>query len=116
MAMDEVEHNLKLIRPGAKFSEIQHNAWPVPEEFQDNAYPCIVHGVGMCDEYPHLNPAYRGPLPYDDVVQAGMVLCVESYMGAAGERDGVKLEQQGLVTEDGFELITLYPYDEALGG
>ncbi len=116
MAMDEVEHNLKLISPGAKFSEIQHNAWPVPEEFQDNAYPCIVHGVGMCDEYPHLNPTYRGPLPYNDVVQTGMVLCVESYMGAAGERDGVKLEQQGLVTEDGFELITSYPYDEALGG
>jgi Xaa-Pro aminopeptidase len=45
-----------------------------------------------------------------------MVLCVESYMGARGERDGVKLEQQGLVTGEGFELITSYPYDEELGG
>ena len=116
MAMDEVEHNLKLIRPGVKFSEIQQRAYPVPEEFQDNAYPCIVHGVGMCDEYPYLQPAFRGPLPYDETLQPGMVLCVESYMGARGERNGVKLEQQGLVTGEGFELITSYPYDEALAG
>ena len=31
-----------------------------------------------------------------------------------GRREGVKLEQQVLVTEDGFEDITSYPYEEKL--
>jgi Xaa-Pro aminopeptidase len=35
-------------------------------------------------------------------------------MGPIGERDGVKLEQQVLITEDGYELLTTYPYEEAL--
>ena len=43
-----------------------------------------------------------------------MVICVESYIGAVGERDGVKLEQQVHVTEDGFERLSTYPYEAAL--
>ena len=116
LAMREIEHNLELIKPGNKFSYIQDNAFPVPEEFQNNAYPCIVHGVGMCDEYPHINPGFRGQLPYDEALQPGMVLCVESYMGAHGEVHGVKLEQQVAVTETGYDLMTTYPYEEALAG
>ena len=113
-AMAEVEHNLKLIKPGISFSELQQQAYAVPQEFRHNAYPCIVHGVGMCDEYPHINPLYRGPLPYDEKLQMAMVLCVESYMGAVGERDGVKLEQQVIVTEDGYELMTESAFEEDL--
>jgi Xaa-Pro aminopeptidase len=41
-----------------------------------------------------------------------MVICVESYMGAVGERDGVKLEQQILVTDSGYELLTTYPFED----
>jgi len=114
LTMDEIAFNLKLIKPGVTFSELQENSFPVPEEFHKNAYPCIVHGVGMCDEYPHIHPKFRGPLPYDEPLQTGMVVCVESYMGAVGERDGVKLEQQVLVTDEGYELLSLFPYEEDL--
>lgn len=114
LAYREIEHNLKLIKPGVKFSELQKNAFTVPEEFQSNAYPCIVHGVGMCDEYPNISPIFRGALPYEDAIQSGMVLCVESYMGAKDETIGVKLEQQILVTESGYEILTNYPFDEQL--
>ena len=114
LAMAEIEHNLKLVKPGIKFSEIQQQAYPVPEEFHKNAYPCILHGVGMCDEYPHIDPMFRGELPYDESLQAGMVVCIESYMGAVGDRDGVKLEQQVIVTDDGYELMTEYPFEEGL--
>lgn len=114
LALAEIEHNLKLIKPGMKFSEIHEQAFPVPEEFHRNAYPCIVHGVGMCDEYPHIHASFRGPLPFDDTLRSGMVICVESYMGAEGETDGVKLEQQVAVTTDGYELITTYPFEEDL--
>lgn len=113
-ALEEVEHNMALVRPGIKFSELQARAYAVPEEFQHNAYPCIIHGIGMCDEYPHIHPVFRGPLPYDEALQPGMVLCVESYMGAVGETNGVKLEQQVIVTESGYELMTQYPFEDCL--
>ena len=114
MAVDEVEHNLKLVYPGMTLKEMQQRAYPVAEECQENASVCIMHAVGMCDEYPMVKPLFREENPYDCTLEAGMVVCVESYMGPSGEHDGVKLEQQVLITEDGYELLTTYPYEEAL--
>lgn len=114
MAYDEIQHNLQLIKPDVTFREIQDASYPIPEECQENAYPCIIHGVGMCDEYPRINPAHRGPNPYNGTLKAGMVVTIESYMGPKGERDGVKLEEQVLVTEDGFEMLSTYPMEVTL--
>ena len=114
MAVDEIEHNLKLIYPGMTLLEMQRRAYSVPEECRQNAYPCIMHAVGMCDEYPQAKHLFREENPYDCTLEAGMVVCVESYMGPQGERDGVKLEQQVLVTETGYELLTTYPFEETL--
>ena len=114
MAVDEIEHNLQLVRPGMTLLEMQRQAYPVPEECQKNAYPCIMHAVGMCDEYPQARPLFRAVNPYDCSLQAGMVVCIESYMGPEGERDGVKLEQQVLITETGYELLTTFPYEASL--
>ena len=112
LAMDEIEHNLKLVRPGITLPEFQCRSYDVPEEFHENAYPCIIHAVGMSDEYPQVKPKFRGPATYDTTLEAGMVICVESYMGAVGERDGVKLEQQVLLTDSGYELLTTYPFED----
>ena len=68
----------------------------------------------MCDEYPKIIPYHNGLNPYDGVVEPGMVLTVESYMGAVGGRNGVKLEEQVLITGDGYELLSNYPFEEAL--
>ena len=114
MAVDEIEHNLQLVRPGMTLLEMQRQAYPVPEECQKNAYPCIMHAVGMCDEYPQAKPLFRAVNPYDCSLQAGMVVCIESYMGPEGERDGVKLEQQVLITKTGYELLTTFPYEASL--
>ena len=114
LAVEEIEHNLKLIRAGASLSSIQQQAFPIPEEFREQAYVCVIHGVGMCDEYPHLAQGYRQPIEHDNELRAGMVICVESFMGAVGERDGVKLEQQVLVTDDGYDLLTSMPFEEEL--
>jgi len=114
LARDEIQHNLQLVRPGITFHEIQRQSYPIPPECQENAYPCIIHGVGMCDEYPKIIPAHRGPNHYDGKLEPGMVVTVESYMGPKGERDGVKLEEQVLVTEDGHEMLTSFPLEAAL--
>ncbi|MHB0791042.1 M24 family metallopeptidase [Bradyrhizobium sp. 5.13L] len=114
LAMREIEHNLALVRPGITFREFQQKALILPEEYRANAYTCLLHGVGMADEYPRINPIYGRPSPYDGTLEAGMVVCVESYVGAVGERDGVKLEHQVLVVEDGYEILSTYPFEERL--
>ena len=40
-----------------------------------------------------------------------MVFCVESYMGEVSGKEGMKLEQQILVTDDNPELLSTYPLD-----
>ena len=40
-----------------------------------------------------------------------MVLCVESYIGSEGGSEGVKLEEQILITEDGNEQLSTYPIE-----
>jgi Xaa-Pro aminopeptidase len=45
-----------------------------------------------------------------------MVVSVESYVGEVGAADGVKLEEEVLITETGIEKISRYPFDEALLG
>ncbi len=114
LSVNEIEHNLNLIKAGASYSSIQQNAFQTPMEFRKQAYPCVIHGVGMCDEYPHLHQGYREPIEFDNHLQQGMVICVESYIGAVGEPNGVKLEQQVLVTEEGYELLSTMPYETAL--
>jgi Xaa-Pro aminopeptidase len=114
LAYEELQTNMKLIRPHISLSELQKAAWPVPDEFREQAYPCVIHGVGMCDEFPQVKPSFRGPVAYDAVLEPGTVICVESYIGAVGERDGVKLEEQLLVTPDGYELLSTYPFEERL--
>ncbi|MGE4660093.1 MAG: M24 family metallopeptidase, partial [Arenicellales bacterium] len=114
LAWEEISHNLSLIRPGISLSEFQKRAYVPAEEFHQNAYPCVIHGVGMSDEYPQVKPAFRGDNPYDGVIEKDMVICVESYMGATGERDGVKLEQQILVTEGGYDLLSTFPLEAEL--
>ncbi len=114
LAVEEVESNAALLRPGITLGEVRDRAWPVPEEYRENAYTCVIHGVGMCDEYPQVKPAFRHNTVYDGTIEAGMVICVESYIGAVGEADGVKLEQQVLVTADGAEPLSTFPWEESL--
>ena len=87
-----------------------------PEEYHAHRYTCIMHGVGRCATRLRvlLFPNDRRSEQYDYVVREGMVVCIESFVGAVGERDGVKLEQQVLVTKGGYELLSTCPLEEAL--
>ena len=51
---------------------------------------------------------------YDGVYQPGMTVCLESYIGEVGGDEGVKPERQGLITGTGIELLSTFPYEEAL--
>lgn len=43
-----------------------------------------------------------------------MVICVGSYIGEGDGIQGVKLEQQVLLTETGVEILSTFPFEEAL--
>mgnify|MGYP006276019593 FL=1 len=114
-AHEQVAHNLSILKPGLSFRDYAARAWDIPERYLANRYYLSAHGCGMTGEYPYLY--HRADFPeagYDGVIEPGMVLCVESYIGEEGGREGVKLEQQLLVTGTGTELLSRFPFEEAL--
>ncbi|MGU9957716.1 MAG: M24 family metallopeptidase [Arenicellales bacterium WSBS_2016_MAG_OTU3] len=112
ISVEQIEHNKSILKPGATFEEVSKNAWQLPNEFASNRYGSLIHGVGLADEYPSLKHredyAEKG---YNGVLEPGMTLCVESYIGAEDGREGVKLEEQVLLTENGMEQLSTYPLE-----
>jgi Xaa-Pro aminopeptidase len=110
-----VHHNIELARAGVSFGEFSERAWKQPENCVANRYQLVAHGIGMCDEYPAL--FYRQDWPekgYDGVIEENMTLCIESYIGPDDLTEGVKLEQQVLVTASGPKLLSMFPFEEEL--
>ena len=117
IAMEQIEHNLSIIKPGMTFREIAEKAWKIPDEFTENRYFVLAHGVGMTGEYPYiLHPQDFDDAGYDGVLQPMTTLCLESYIGGKQDIEGVKLEQQILVTETGCEVLSNFPFEESLAG
>jgi Xaa-Pro aminopeptidase len=115
MAWEQVQHNIAALKPGMTYRELAERAWKIPERFYDRRYPSIIHGVGMHGETPLV--AHWGnfdKFSTDDVLEPGLTVSVESYIGEVGGTDGVKLEEEVLITEEGAELISRYPCDEQL--
>ncbi|KAL4789405.1 Creatinase/aminopeptidase [Aspergillus venezuelensis] len=114
-AYEQVTHNMSILRPGLTFREYADLAWDIPDKYYANRYYLSAHGCGMTGEYPYLY--HRGDFPdagYDGVIETGMVICVESYIGEEGGSQGVKLEQQVLITEEGIEVLSNFPFEESL--
>jgi len=115
LAYEQVHHNIDLIRPGLTFRELSEKSWRGPAEFEENRYVCMVHGVGLVDEYPDIaHPLDWDTHGYDGVIEENMVLCVESYIGQTGDSEGVKLEEQVVVTADGVQNLSTFPFEEEL--
>ena len=116
-AREQIAYNLELVRPGLGFQEFSKRAFALPERYAANRYSTIAHGVGLCDEYPAIYyPKDAAESGYDGVLEAGMAICVESYIGEPGGAEGVKLEEQLLVTETGCEVLSRYPFEDAVFG
>ena len=115
LAYEQVHHNMSIIGPGVTFREYSERAWDIPERFHPHRYYLSAHGCGMTGEYPYLyHHADFADAGYDGVIEPGMTLCVESFIGAPDGKEGVKLEQQILVTETGTELLSEFPFEARL--
>ncbi len=115
VAYDHIQYNMNILKPGLTLEEITRLGLRLPEEFRAQRYGVMMHGVGLCDEYPCVRyPEDLEAHGYHAVLQPGMTICVEAYIGAVGGKEGVKLEDQVLITEDGVENLTRYPFEQAL--
>ncbi len=111
MAFDQLRHNASLLAPGRPFEDFAANCWTVPDRLAPFGYYCVAHGLGLSGEYPYVpvhDPTVAYPL--DGRFEAGMVICVESYIGDPHVGRGVKLEDQYLITEGGAELMSTAPH------
>ncbi|GGD72640.1 M24 family metallopeptidase [Caballeronia grimmiae] len=107
LAYSQVHYNMDLLRPGMTFKEFADRAWTIPDQYIKNRYCCLAHGIGMVDEYPSIaHQADWDSAGYDGRFEAGMTVCVESYIGAEGGTEGVKLEQQVVIGERGCVSLT----------
>jgi len=115
IAQDQILTNIELIKPGLSFKEFGERCWPVPDEYVPNRYMMMIHGAGLVDEFPTV--AYAADYAdwgYDGYFQENMVVCVESYIGAVGGGQGVKLEQQVLITSAGAVPMSSDPMIDVL--
>lgn len=113
LAMRQIEFNIDLLKPGMSFSEFSEKSFVLPDAYIANRYSVVAHGVGLCDEYPAV--VYKQDFEhggYDGLIEPGMTLCIESYVGEAGGSEGIKLEQQMLVTETGCVALSSYPWED----
>jgi Xaa-Pro aminopeptidase len=117
LAEEQVLYNMRLLKPGLGFREFGEICWTMPEEFIPHRYMMMIHGAGMVDEYPSI--AYATDFKdwgYDGVFQENMVVCVESFIGQVGGKEGVKLEQQVLITRSGAVSLSGAKFEGALTG
>jgi Xaa-Pro aminopeptidase len=107
----------EMLRPGAAYEDIARAMPPYPQEYAAQRYPVIIHGIGTDDEPPFIPfPDAPGAVMPQGEFKENMVVSVEFYAGKEGEQDGVKLEDEVLITKDGPVLLSLYPYEEKLLG
>ena len=117
MSWEQIQHNLALIRPGVSYREIAEGAWQIPARFVQQRYTSVMHGVGMHGETPFIAHAMDfATYGREGRLQPGMVVSVESYIGEVGGPEGVKLEEEVLVTETGGLAISRFPYEDELMG
>jgi Xaa-Pro dipeptidase len=114
LAHEQIDTNIDLLRPGASFREIWEKGWKPPEGFADQSAGAMVHGIGLCNEYPQIPARNFDAFGYDGMLLENMTVCVESYVGEKGGSEGVKLEQVVLITAGGPRILTKFPFEPDL--
>ena len=116
-AHEHIMINTEMLAPGVPFRDLVFGGHKLDRKYQKMKYGCKMHGVGLCDEWPHIcypDKFREGSFEYE--TEPGMVLCVEALVAEEGGDFSIKLEDQVLITETGHENLTPYPFDSRLLG
>lgn len=81
------------------------------EKVNETASYAMAHGLGISlHELPWVHAVQ---VEGDEMLlEEGMVLAVETWTGARGGDFGIRLEENVVVTKDGYELLTRWPVDQ----
>jgi len=113
-AYEHIQTNAAMLKPGVSFRELTEHGHRLDEPFRHQRYGVMFHGVGLCDEYPCIRyPEDLDASGYDGTLEVGQCLCVEVYIGEPGGPCGIKLEDQVVITENGYENLTRYPFEQS---
>ena len=109
-ALDQIEHNLHLIKPGLTYQEFNDKSWRIPDKYLPYRYTVALHGVGMADEWPvvFLHPDFHGN--HGGCFEENMVVNVESLIAEPGS-ESIKLETQVLITASGVQRLDTFPWE-----
>ena len=117
-AYEHIHRNTEMFRAGRSFKDIERDNAGLPAKFREQMFSSFAHGVGLGNEWPIIKTSFKVDHPggygggYDGLLESGMTMCIESYVGEVGGSDDVKLEQQILVTDDGPRVLSNFPFEE----
>jgi Xaa-Pro aminopeptidase len=114
VAHDWMQAAIGELRPGLTMREYAERVPVLPEKYRPQRYEVLAHQAGLEDEGPSV--AYpEDPQPNGDrILKEHSVICLEAYVGEVGARDGVKLEDQLVLTGSGARVLIPYPYCDRL--
>ncbi|HUR43474.1 MAG TPA: Xaa-Pro peptidase family protein [Aestuariivirga sp.] len=111
-AVDQIGHNVSILKAGMTFREFNEKQWVIPEKYVARRYSTALHGVGLADEYPGapLGPDFGRA--YEGQFEENMTVCVESLIGEEGGKECIKLETQVLIGAKGATRLDTFPWEE----
>ncbi|MGB2516950.1 MAG: M24 family metallopeptidase, partial [Pseudomonadales bacterium] len=116
-AYEHIQQNMEMLKPGVSLRELSARGHRLDAQYEAGKYGCMMHGVGLCDEWPLV--AYDDKVvegAFDYALEPGMCLCVEALVAPDGGDFAIKLEDQVVITEDGYENLTKLAFDAKLMG
>lgn len=116
LAHEQLVWNSSLMKPGVSCREIAEHIWELPNERGLHRYSYIGHGLGLAEEFPTIQhmPTNAEKYPVDSIIEPGMVICMESYVASEHTSEGIKLEDQFLITDTGAERMSGYRFSDKL--
>ena len=101
---------INMIKPGNTTAQVAEKLG----EKEDYSEITIKYGHGMgldAHEHPHITfLSKKQPVTF----KPNMVFAVETYVPDEEDKQGVRLEENLIVTEKGYEIISKYPFEEKL--